>query len=239
MKSHTRISCLMVLIAAGALACSSSDGGGGTGGTGNNNSSGGSGNSSAGTGSGSSGTSNSNGGTSNGGTSNGGTSNGGSSSNSCDGTDPTGMGMDDCPGLVDCAETQCSDEYETCLGADYLDGDFTGGACADYMDCVVACDEDDCDCQEGCEMSQACSSCFTTTLGNCVANSCLNEALACAGGGEGGAGSGGAGGLGDATCADLTACCASLGDQAASCQQVAGLGQDIACSVAFTTFGCE
>jgi hypothetical protein len=61
-----------------------------------------------------------------------------------------------------------------------------------------------------------------------------------------GGGSGGSAGFGglpsfDATCADLEACCPTLGAQQSACEQAlaAASGQDLSCAVVFAGLGCE
>jgi hypothetical protein len=163
--------------------------------------------------------------------------------------------MDNCPDYTACVENACSAEYEQCMGAGYKQGDFTGGACADWLDCTTACNCDQA-CAAACTQSSACTSCLTGTIGNCVFGSnCLGLALACSGNGAGGSGSGGAGsggagngaggdlgvggipGLdGAKTCADLQACCATKsGDAKQTCDSAFMSSQniDLVCSLAY------
>lgn len=87
-----------------------------------------------------------------------------------------------------CLGEQCAVAYQTCFGAHFATGDFSGGACADYAACLgqapeicaTSCAEPDADCQ----------SCLSS-LGNCVvAATCSLPICEAAGfdGGEGGAG---------------------------------------------------
>jgi hypothetical protein len=251
MTRNTRLTCLIALIGLSGFvyACGSSSGGGGgggTSGTANNSSNAGSNSSNAGSNSSNAGSNNgSNGGSNNSG---GGASNsGGSNSMGCDPSDPTGMG-DECPELVECGQTLCATEYEECFGPDYLNGNFAG-ECAPYVECASACDCDQ-TCIDACDFSD-CQACVTGgSLASCIANNCLDEAFACSGNGSGGAGgAGGAGnvdpgnggtagipGLSDATCEDLAACCATLGDTKATCDAIVMQGVDLICGTALPGF---
>jgi hypothetical protein len=251
MIRNTRFAYLIALIGFSGFvfACGSGGSGGGTGGaagsTGNNG-----GSNSGNGGSSSNGGSNS----SNGGNT---SSNGGSTTGNamCDAA-LASLGGDGCNAYNDCMAENCAAEYEGCMGANYQDGDFSGGACEGFLTCVV----DDCECDEactqGCELDSGCQNCFVGwAFSSCSGQSCGDELSACAnsqgaGGSNGGGGSsnsgGGSGGTGgipglsDATCADLTACCAGLGaDLQATCDAVVTAGNDLGCSAAFTGFGCE
>lgn len=247
----TRMTCLIALIGLSGFvyACGSSSGGRGTGGaagtTGNNG-----------------GSTNSNGGTSNSsGTSNGGStnSNGGSnasnggSNGACDpAADPTGMG-DECAAYSECMQENCASEYEGCLGANYQDGDFSGGSCEMYMNCIAGCECDDA-CTQACELDSACQNCFIGLAFAGCASACSAELNECAGsqgtggtnGGGGASNTGGSGGTGgipglsDATCADLAACCAGLdANTQAACDLIVSQNTDILCGASFASFGCE
>jgi len=222
MLRTTRLTCLIALLALSGLSysCSSSSGGGGGGGA-------------SGTATNSGGSSNNGGSTSNNGGSTssnaGSTNNAGSNSTAmCDPTDPTGQAAA-YPAVTDCAQTECQNEYRLCLGANYANGDYSGGECEAYMECSVACDCDE-TCLMGCDFAGPCETCFSDTLGTCIFQNCLGAA----------GGDAGIPGFGTATCADLQACCDSLpsGDQA-TCQayydQVSGFG-DIGCGAVITQF---
>lgn len=88
----------------------------------------------------------------------------------------------DCQDYVDCAQANCGPAYEECLGPAFESGDFSGGACETYMECVVACDCDDDDCRMGCyndHFMGECMSCLTNDVGLCVATNCTTELAAC------------------------------------------------------------
>ncbi|HEX2881980.1 MAG TPA: hypothetical protein VHO25_20820 [Polyangiaceae bacterium] len=249
MIRFTRTTCLIALIGFSGFvfACGSGSSGGGTGGA-------------AGTGTGNNGGSNnSNGGSSNNGGSN--SSNGGSNSNNggsnssnggtsagCDpATDPTGMG-DDCIPYSECMQENCASEYEGCLGANYQDGDFSGGSCEMFMNCMVDCDCDEA-CTQDCELDSACQNCFIgLAFSSCGSQNCGDELNTCAGtqgaGGSsntgGSGGTGGIPGLSDATCADLATCCPTLdANTQPSCDAIVGQGVDLLCAASFTGLGCE
>jgi hypothetical protein len=233
-------------------ACGSSSGGGGTGGaagtgTGNN---GGSNNSNGGSNSSNGGSSNGNGGSN---SSNGGSNSSGGSSAGCDpAADPTGMGAD-CTAYSECMQENCASEYEGCLGANYQEGDFSGGQCEMYMNCVVDCDCDDA-CTQACELDSDCQNCFIGLAFAGCASACSAQLNECAGsqgtggtnGGGGSSNTGGSGGTGgipglsDATCADLATCCPTLdANSQASCDAIVTQGVDLLCAASFTGLGCE
>jgi hypothetical protein len=257
MTRNVRFTCLIALIGLSGFvyACGSSSSGGGSGGaagtsTGNNNNGNG--------GSSNNGGSNSNNGGSNTGNNGGSTSNGGAANNggssTCDpAADPTGMG-NDCGPYNECMQESCATEYEGCMGANYQDGDFSGGTCENYMNCVVDCDCDDA-CLEGCELDSACTNCFFALALSSCGSACSDELNTCAGNqGTGGAGNGGGGagntdpGTGgtagvaglDKTCADLEACCAGLdANTKPTCDAVVMQGVDLLCGATFSGLACQ
>ncbi len=92
----------------------------------------------------------------------------------------------DCPAYTECALTNCDASYQTCFGADYMNGSF-GGSCGDYMTCVTSCGCDDDTCQQTCYdnevgMSGDCFDCLVMEIGGCVATSCSAELQECSGG---------------------------------------------------------
>jgi hypothetical protein len=253
MIRFTRTTCLLTLIGLSGFvyACGSSSGGGGAGGaagtgTGNNAGSNNNNNNNNNGGSNSS-----NGGSNNSGGSN--SSNGGSASGTCDpAADPTGMGAD-CTAYSECMQENCSSEYEACLGANYQEGDFSGGDCEMYMNCVVDCDCDS-TCTQACDLDSACQNCFIGLAFAGCASACSAQLNECAGsqgtggtsGGGGSSNTGGSGGTGgipglsDATCADLAACCPTLdANTQASCDAIVTQGVDLLCAASFTGLGCE
>jgi len=71
---------------------------------------------------------------------------------------------------VDCVESTCGDQYRTCLGENYMQGDFTGGKCQNMMECSVGCKCDDTTCQQQCGtkiLEGGCMGCMTN-MGNCA-----------------------------------------------------------------------
>src|SRR5690554_2481497 len=89
----------------------------------------------------------------------------------------------ECTEYVTCVETNCQTQYESCFGADYLNGNF-GGACADYMSCNLACECGDTDCTTECynshaAMGSACGDCLVNDISACVADNCLDETASC------------------------------------------------------------
>lgn len=134
---------------------------------------------------------------------------------------------------VDCMLDACSTQYETCLGANYMAGDFSGGACEGFMECVNDAPNQ---CDHDCTQDQACESCFST-LGSCALSNCASELSACTGGVDLG---GDVGAIGGATCADLEACCASMsGEDAANCEsglEMVRPAGDIGCGVFYATY---
>jgi hypothetical protein len=142
----------------------------------------------------------------------------------------------DCEGLdeyTSCVMNACEDEYKTCLGDDYLSGDFSGGMCESLADCTETA-ADPCTCDADAE----CINCFIENLVSCAMTCPLPS---CTGGGGGAAGAG-AISL-DKTCDDLKDCCeAKSGSDKMVCDQtymtIMGIG-DIACSGAWSTMNCE
>lgn len=239
------------------IACGSDDSGGDSGDDGENasnganatNGSGGSGGTNAGTGDGGS----SNGGTSNGGSSSGNTTNGNTTSgntttgggggNACNPDPSTGGtgGSEECAELGECVQRECSAEYKECMGPNFASGDFRGGVCEDYMECVNDCNSGD-DCDLGCvlecleNVSTECQSCLTEA-GECSAEACPDEYEACNGSEQptGGTGSGG-----DGTCTDLEECCNSLEDDAQDAclatLEAVQQGGDQACAIMLASY---
>ena len=87
---------------------------------------------------------------------------------------------DDCPGYTACFETACGETFATCYGEGYEDGDFSGGACEPYLECVL-----ECDCEQTCIAADCLSlfaegACLTCSLeiATC-AQECGDEAAAC------------------------------------------------------------
>ncbi len=152
----------------------------------------------------------------------------------CGGSGAGGTAQD----CVNCMTTKCDSAYQVCLGAGYKTGNFSGGACQTYMDCVTTCDCSDSACYDGCsdklgsDMSDPCLSCLVNDLGSCEMSNCAAECGISSG-------LGGAGGGSGAGCAALSACCAALGADSPmkpSCDSVLASNNDTACSSAYDTW---
>jgi hypothetical protein len=88
-----------------------------------------------------------------------------------------------------CLLAACNNEYKTCLGADYLSGNYTG-TCKTETACILACACDDLSCEMNCynNASADCESCINVMM-DCETNSNCTEPV-CSGGGGGGSGGG-------------------------------------------------
>ncbi|HKO47344.1 MAG TPA: hypothetical protein VJV79_06455 [Polyangiaceae bacterium] len=160
------------------------------------------------------------------------TSGGGSTSNGTGGK-PAGsgggctLGMMDaeaqCPAAVTCLQTKCKSQFDTASS--------TTGPCGTYSQCLDACNCDQ-TCVSQCAQSAECKT-ASDAVATCAQASCITEFFSCIGGGAGGAGSGSA-----KTCADLTACCATLTDatEKTACTQIAGVGTEILCGLSYSNF---
>lgn len=148
-------------------------------------------------------------------------------------------GSPDCEGIDEyttCVMEACEQEYETCLGPNYLQGDFSGGMCESLAECTETA-SDPCTCDADSE----CINCFIDNLVSCSMTCPLPD---CSGGG----GTAGSGGLpmSDKTCDDLQECCNSLDGQAmtaclAQYDAIKGAG-DAACGIAYSALaglGCN
>jgi hypothetical protein len=143
-------------------------------------------------------------------------------------------GSPDCEGIDEyttCVMEACEEEYETCLGPNYLQGDFSGGMCESLAECTETA-ADPC----MCDADSECVNCFVDNLVSCAMTCPLPN---CGGGG----GTAGSGGLpsSDKTCDDFKDCCDSLDGQAmTSClAQYDGIkaAGDAACGIAYSTLG--
>lgn len=97
-----------------------------------------------------------------------------------DGTPDTGNCTEaDIQNYVNCFMEKCDAQYEQCMGANYMDGDWTGGKCEEFQDCIDACACEDDPCQQNCAMKMGldCATCLGG-LGVC-SQPCLAE-LSCA-----------------------------------------------------------
>jgi hypothetical protein len=133
---------------------------------------------------------------------------------------------------ADCVVTTCDAEYKQCFGADYMNGTF-GGDCGDLMDCASACQDCDQACIDACSeqhFTDACKSCITGPILDCVIDALTSGtcALPCGPSNSGG------------VCDDLKACCDSLtGDDQTNCQSTydqVKIGGDAACQTALSTY---
>jgi hypothetical protein len=101
----------------------------------------------------------------------------------------------DCTGLDTyraCLGEQCAVAYQTCFGAHFTTGDFSGGVCADYAACLGQAPQI---CATSCSVPDAdCQSCLSG-LGNCVVAATCSLPICEAAGFDGGLG--GAGGASD------------------------------------------
>jgi len=160
---------LLGLVALGTVACGGDD---------DDDGGGGSGASAGSTASGKGGTGSGKGGSDSGGSDSGGTtSSGGTTGAGCDPVEQVDMMASECPAYDECMQTACQAEYATCLGENYLEGDFSGGQCEGVFTCIQ-----ECDCEETCSQScvledEACFGCFFTFV-DCSAD-CEDELAAC------------------------------------------------------------
>lgn len=104
----------------------------------------------------------------------------GSESSECDNS--SSIYGTDCQAYIDCATANCGDAYGRCLGPNYESGDFSGGQCQAFMECVSACDCSDETCSSDCYEEHGagdCMTCLASDVGICVATSCSAELQAC------------------------------------------------------------
>ena len=205
-----------VFVASAALlACGSSTDGGGAAGASNSNSGA---------------SSNSAGATSSAGKGNGGSpaTNGGSGGSTSTGSggqcDSVTMDPSDgmCPAGVTCLQTKCQSQFDAATSPT--------GPCGSYVQCADACKCDQ-TCVGQCPQTSECKAALQASA-TCLQTNCLNAILSCVG-----AGTGGTGGSAK-TCADLSACCATLTDaeKKIECTQAAAFNVDALCSLAYSGF---
>jgi hypothetical protein len=152
-------------------------------------------------------------------------------------------GASSCSAYTNCAESRCAQQETNCYGANRASGDYTGGACATYADCLGKCGCNNDACVQACgQPDTTCLACMTTLAG-CGQQSCSAELQSCQGGtggssgtggsgGTGGTGTGGSGGTTGGTCADLATCCTTLPAGQANCNNVAQAGNESNCNTA-------
>jgi hypothetical protein len=127
-----------------------------------------------------------------------------------------------CPAAVTCVETKCKSQLDASTSPT--------GVCGSYIQCADACKCDQA-CVGQCPQTSDCKAALQAYT-TCVQSSCLNEIFTCIGVGTGGSG-------GSAkTCADLSACCATLTDpnEKMECTQAAGIKVDALCGFAYSSF---
>lgn len=94
----------------------------------------------------------------------------------------------DCPAAEACARTNCSAQYEACYGVGFEAGDYTGGACEDYLNIFKHC-ACDATCLTHADLYDsfmgACSICIRDQAMKCAVDQCQNEFDACAAGAGG------------------------------------------------------
>jgi hypothetical protein len=128
-----------------------------------------------------------------------------------------------CPAGVTCIQTKCQSQIDAATSPT--------GDCGSYIECADACKCDQ-TCVGKCTQTSACQAAVQASA-TCVQSSCFNAILSCLGAGSGGTG----GTAGSAkTCADLSACCATLtdADDKMACTQAVGFNLDALCSVAYS-----
>ncbi len=129
-----------------------------------------------------------------------------------------------------CSESNCGAQFSAAFGSGYASGNFGGGSCASYVNCLAACPCNDVNCALGCAPSSACQ----TDLGAesmCTDQKCASQCGGGIGGGDDGGGTvidtdGGTGGTGGSTgaCDESAAAgvCLATGLPAADCTQAGG-----------------
>lgn len=136
----------------------------------------------------------------------------------------------------DCLIAACDAQSKACFGSNYMKGDFTGGVCADFMTCMLACP---CDatgdtCVGTCvstyilaATATACMTCATTLQGCTDAAGCVEPVCTPTGTNTNTSTTTGA------SCTALAACCAAVPATAtAQCQAAltAAAGDETTCS---------
>ncbi len=186
---------------------------------------------------------------------------GGSSGGVCTPAATSGSGTN-CSAYTTCVESNCGSDYALCFGSGWQSGNFSGGACAAYVQC-----EQGCGCTSSCGQScytsidSACTGCLSG-LGNCASAKCSTQLNQCtASGSSSGSSSGstssngssgssgssggtgaptGDGGSTGITCAQLSACCSTLSGSAQSgCNAAVSSKYDAACAAIWTQLGCK
>ena len=151
-----------------------------------------------------------------------------------------------------CVMGVCGTQYKACFGNNYASGNFTGGACADWVSCEMACpcDATATTCESTCSAQfltttagQTCLSCLTT-LETCVSGAACTQPVCTTTSTNTNTATltntNTATNTGTGTsCAALTACCATLtGAVATGCQAAvsSAAGVDATCASLLTSF---
>lgn len=95
-------------------------------------------------------------------------------------TTGAGIGIPaNCKGLHECLKQDCGDSYTQCLGKNYAKGDYSGGACANVFECMLACNCEP-NCSEECYANdQECMGCVVGLF--FCGYECQDELAACQG----------------------------------------------------------
>ena len=152
-----------------------------------------------------------------------------------------------------CLMTNCNTELTAAYGPNWASGDTSGGSCSALISCAGKCSScADTTCVVGCvgSLTSDCQSggqAVSTCQNSHCATDCGSSSTAGTGGGTagtaGGAGTGAgvAGATGGKTCADLSACCATIADatQKQNCMLVASTNMDSACNSVYGVYSAS
>ena len=151
---------------------------------------------------------------------------------------------EECTAYRDCGLSACESEYEECLGPNAASGDYSGGVCDGFFECLGDCQSGDtCDifCVADCaEADEACQTCLST-MDECGSEACPDEAEECDGSRTTSTTTGSTtGGGATGTCMDLEDCCNSLeGEDKTGCLDTleqASAGGDQACAILLSIY---
>jgi hypothetical protein len=78
------------------------------------------------------------------------------------------------PACSSCIAQNCGAQAESCFGAGWQSGDFSGGTCELYFDCACRCARGDDGCFQMCtqKMLMGCEPCYFISVGRCAAAAC-------------------------------------------------------------------
>jgi hypothetical protein len=79
-----------------------------------------------------------------------------------------------------CAESNCGAEFSKAFGSGYASGNFSGGTCASFVNCIAACACNDTNCVLGCTPSADCQT-DIEAQGTCEAQKCGSQCGGAAG----------------------------------------------------------